>query len=173
MNPIDDKPVFPIYGGHVACMCAQSVALNIRVYPNSSKPFTQRRPIWVISGTSKTNREGLDILNINIYLQHPICEINDNYSHLQPAIINDQPAMITTPQSSTPVLLTTVSKVTKRAYSPGFLNVIDHSRVERQNLEYDVSFEVRSWTLDGNPAKSTNFSWICFAEAALRIEPLM
>ena len=113
MAPSDFKPVFPIYKGHIACICTHSIALNIVVYPGTGMPFNRRRPVWFLSGTGKTNRSGSDFINVNSYLINPLCNSESSLYDLEPVIIDSQPIMHVTPISKTPVVLTTESMINK------------------------------------------------------------
>jgi hypothetical protein len=82
MVPNDLKPVFPIFKGHIACICAHSIALNLIVIPETRMPYSKRRPVWILSGTGKTNNAGKDLISINSYLVNPICDSDRDSSHI-------------------------------------------------------------------------------------------
>ncbi|OEU65971.1 MAG: hypothetical protein BBJ57_12660 [Desulfobacterales bacterium PC51MH44] len=174
MNPIEPERVLPVYGGHVSHMCSHFVALNILVRSyGPSRPFIQRRPIWVISGRNKTNNAGEDTVHINTYLDFPICDDVTDLAHLSPAIIGARPEFVASPESDEPVVLTSALEAAEQEYPPGHLDLLNGSIIPRQRVDYDIRFKVRSWALDGKPAAETTFSWICIADAALRCEPMM
>jgi hypothetical protein len=175
MNPIKpEQRVLETTGGHVLHMCSHFVALNILVRSYGySRPFIQRRPVWVFSGRSETSNAGYDIVHINDYLDFPICDEETDLAHLGPAIIGERPEFVASPESDKPVVLTSVPDVIERDYLPGHQDVLNGSIIPQQRVDYDIKYKVSSWDLEGNPAAGITFSWVCIADAALRSEPLV
>jgi hypothetical protein len=118
---------------------------------------------------------GSNILKINSYLHNPICDAGAAHPSFRPAIINDMPIMITTPQlTGLPVILTVNPDIKKIELieSAGYWSSFDpfnYSGIDEhhEHVEYEVNFEVKSWKPDGQPAGNIFFTWLCIAEAAI------
>jgi hypothetical protein len=130
--------------------------------------------LWHVSGKERTDINGKCVLHMNRYLTWPVDPLPPGFSIVitDEAIIDEKPIFIASPQSDTPVVLTT-KVVTQEINPPGCyyhdlinMEYYQYSGPNTPKL-YDVHIEVTSWKLDGTVAPSTSFSWIFIAAGCL------
>ena len=172
--PIRPRPI-RILGGNVSVIDSKFVSTNVLVFPGgSNEPYATRRPLWVVSGRSRTNNAGKMTLRINDYLSYPISEgpdwTRDFPEPVTAVIIDSNPRFIASPISDTPLVLTSVSNVTELPFRGLIYDILTGNWMSSRPKEYDVLIEVNLWNLDGTVAPMKEFSWMCFAAAAMRGE---
>ncbi len=163
----------PIQGGNVSIICSQFKGIYLLRYPSGlGREFTERMPLWVISGKERTGENGKCLLYMNQYLTYPIpCIHKFTDSITDEAIIDKNPRFIASPECDMPAVLTT--KVISReidygCYLHDLITGEGFSIIKRNATKtYDVQVEVTSWKLDGTVAPRTSFSWIFIAAGCL------
>ena len=150
--------------------------------------FTDDQPTLLISGIGKTNASGIFTYELTRDVKNELDPQNMNYNHPlgvipwneagfsgNAVIISEIVNLVATPNYNFPVILTCqVGPITEYKNVGGVVDLFDKDRTIYGVIHnYDITINVLSWNLDGEPAPSIPFSWFCLARGAgKKIPPL-